>query len=195
MSDLSPSVVSGKKIVLAVSGGIAAYKVVLVARELSQLGADVRVVMTRSAERFVGPATFAALTGNPVSDELFGAGAEVPHVELARGADLVVVAPATANTIAKMVTGVADDLMSATLLTLSARSSSCRRCTPRCGRTRPPGTTWPLLRSGAIRSSDRRAARCRPATKGRAGWSSRTRSSKPSSRYWAGSNRSPGSSS
>ena len=118
MSDLSPSVVSGKKIVLAVSGGIAAYKVVLVARELSQLGADVRVVMTRTAERFVGPATFAALTGNPVSDDLFGAGAEVPHVELARGADIAVVAPATANTIAKIVTGVADDLMTATLLTL-----------------------------------------------------------------------------
>jgi phosphopantothenoylcysteine decarboxylase/phosphopantothenate--cysteine ligase len=119
MSDLSASVVSGKKIVLAVSGGIAAYKVVLVARELAQLGADVRVAMTRSARRFVGTQTFAALTGNPVSDKLFGAGAEVPHVELARGADLAIVAPATANIIAKMVAGVADDLVSASLLTLT----------------------------------------------------------------------------
>jgi phosphopantothenoylcysteine decarboxylase/phosphopantothenate--cysteine ligase len=119
MSDPGPSVVGGKKIVLAVSGGIAAYKVALVARELAQLGADVRVVMTKSAQRFVGPPTFATLTGNPVSDDLFGSGGDVPHVELARGADIAVVAPATANTIAKMVSGGADDLMSATLLTLT----------------------------------------------------------------------------
>ena len=117
---MDPSVVGGKKVVLAVSGGIAAYKVVQVARDLTQMGADVRVVMTRSAERFVGAQTFAALTGNPVGSELFGTGAEVPHVELARGADIAIVAPATANVIAKMVAGMSDDLVTATLLTMVA---------------------------------------------------------------------------
>ncbi len=110
---------TGKKVILGVTGGIAAYKVVQVARDLSELGADVRVVMTRSAERFVGKQTFAALTGNPVGQELFGSGPEVPHVELARGADLAILAPATANTIAKIVAGFADDLLSATFLTVT----------------------------------------------------------------------------
>ena len=107
----------GKKVVLCVTGGIAAYKVAYVARGLAQSGADVRVVMTRSATRFIGAQTFAALTGNPVQSELFGSGADVPHVELARGADLLVVAPATANALAKMALGFADDLFSATVLT------------------------------------------------------------------------------
>jgi phosphopantothenoylcysteine decarboxylase/phosphopantothenate--cysteine ligase len=110
-------VVAGKKVILCVTGGIAAYKVAFVARGLAQGGADVRVVMTRSAERFVGEQTFAALTNNPVYRELFGQGHEVPHVELARGADLVIVAPATANAMAKMARGIADDLFSATVLT------------------------------------------------------------------------------
>ncbi len=110
-------VVAGKKIILCVTGGIAAYKVAYVARGLAQGGADVRVVMTRSAQRFVGPQTFASLTANPVYTELFGTGPDVPHVELARGADLVIVAPATANSLAKMTLGIADDLFSATVLT------------------------------------------------------------------------------
>jgi phosphopantothenoylcysteine decarboxylase/phosphopantothenate--cysteine ligase len=110
-------VVAGKKIILCVTGGIAAYKVAFVARGLAQSGADVRVVMTRSAERFMGAQTFAALTANPVQRELFGAGPDVPHVELARGADLIIVAPATANALAKIAHGFADDLFSATVLT------------------------------------------------------------------------------
>ena len=110
-------VVAGKKIVLCVTGGIAAYKVAYVARGLAQAGADVRVVMTRSAELFVGAQTFAALTGNAVQRELFGIGPDVPHVELARGAHLIVVAPATANAMAKIAHGFADDLFSATVLT------------------------------------------------------------------------------
>ena len=108
----------GKKVVLCVTGGIAAYKVAYVARGLVASGADVRVVMTRSAERFIGAQTFAALTGNPVSTQLFGRGSDVPHVELARGADLLIVAPATANAIAKMALGISDDLFSATALTV-----------------------------------------------------------------------------
>ena len=107
----------GKKVVLCVTGGIAAYKVAYVARGLAASGADVRVVMTRSAERFIGAQTFAALTGHQVATHLFGRGPDVPHVELARGADLVIVAPATANAIAKMALGISDDLFSATVLT------------------------------------------------------------------------------
>jgi phosphopantothenoylcysteine decarboxylase / phosphopantothenate---cysteine ligase len=110
--------IGGKKIVLAVSGGIAAYKTVHVARSLTQMGADVRVVMTRSAQRFVGDQTFAGVTGNAVAVDLFGDGPDAPHVELARGADLAVVAPATANTVARMAAGLADDLVAATLLTV-----------------------------------------------------------------------------
>lgn len=111
----------GRKIVLCVTGGIAAYKVVEVARTLTQLGADVRVVMTHSALKFVGAQTFAALTGNPVATEIFGQGGpDVPHVELARGADLLIVAPATANAIAKIALGISDDLFSATVLTARA---------------------------------------------------------------------------
>jgi phosphopantothenoylcysteine decarboxylase / phosphopantothenate---cysteine ligase len=111
--------VQARKIVLCVTGGIAAYKVAYVVRSLSQLGADVRVAMTQSAARFVGEQTFATLTGNPVGVDLYGPGGDVPHVELARNADLVIVAPATANIIAKMAAGMADDLVSATLLTAS----------------------------------------------------------------------------
>jgi phosphopantothenoylcysteine decarboxylase/phosphopantothenate--cysteine ligase len=109
----------GKKILLCVTGGIAAYKIAYVARGLTQSGADVRVVMTSSAERFIGAQTFASLTGNKVYANLFGEGPDVPHVELARGADLAIVAPATANSIAKLALGISDDLFSATMLTVS----------------------------------------------------------------------------
>lgn len=107
----------GRRIVLCVTGGIAAYKSAFVARSLAELGADVRVVMTASAEQFIGAQTFASLTGNPVGRDMFVDGADVPHVELARGADLLMVAPATANSLAKMAGGHADDLFSATTLT------------------------------------------------------------------------------
>lgn len=109
--------IAGSKVILCVTGGIAAYKVIEVARGLTELGADVRVVMTRSAQRFVEAQTFTALTGNPVGTDLFVQGPDVPHVELARGADLLLVAPATANSLAKMAHGFADDLFTATALT------------------------------------------------------------------------------
>jgi phosphopantothenoylcysteine decarboxylase/phosphopantothenate--cysteine ligase len=105
-----------KKILLAVTGGIAAYKVVQVARDLTELGADVHVLMTHSAERFVGRQTFASLTHNRVQTSLFDAGPAVPHVELARGADLMVVAPATAHVLSQMAAGAAADLVTSTLL-------------------------------------------------------------------------------
>lgn len=110
--------VPGKKIALGVCGGIAAYKVAGLARDLTQAGADVRVVMTPSATNFVGPITFSTLTGNPVRTELFPATAptEIPHTDLGSTSDLVIIAPATAKTIAKSAQGVADDLISALLL-------------------------------------------------------------------------------
>src|ERR671910_3734440 len=113
---MDPANAQGLRVLLCVTGGIAAYKVVYVARELAQLGADVRVVMTRSAQEFVGAQTFAGVTGNTVLTELFGTGPDAPHVELARGADLVIVAPATANALSKIALGIADDLFTNTML-------------------------------------------------------------------------------
>jgi phosphopantothenoylcysteine decarboxylase / phosphopantothenate---cysteine ligase len=108
----------GRKVVVCVTGGIAAYKVVYLVRALTQSGADVPVAMTSAAQRFVGLQTFGALSGNRVLTDLYGTGADVPHVEVARGADLCVVAPATANVLAKMAAGLADDAVSATLATV-----------------------------------------------------------------------------
>lgn len=109
---------AGSKIALGVCGGIAAYKVAGLARELTQAGAEVHVVMTQSAMNFIGPITFSTLTGHPVRTELFPATApaEIPHTDLGRTSDLVIIAPATAKTIAKSAQGVSDDLMSALLL-------------------------------------------------------------------------------
>ncbi len=103
------------EIVLGVTGGIAAYKAVDVLRGLQHAGHSVRVVMTRSAERFVGAATFAALSGHPVGRSMFPTDDEAgyDHLDLARGADLLVVAPASANTLAKMAGGMADGLLGA----------------------------------------------------------------------------------
>ncbi len=100
-------------VLLGVSGGIAAYKSIDVLRILQRRGHVVRVVMTRAAQRFVGPATFAALSGHPVGVELFGAEGRpgYDHLELARGADLLLVAPASANTVARMAAGLGDGLL------------------------------------------------------------------------------------
>ena len=105
------------RILLVVTGSIAAYKAVLLTRRLLGTGADVRVAMTRSAHRFVGSATFAGLTGQRVLDDHAAEGAPGElHVELAGWADLVLVVPATADLIARMAAGRADDLVTATLL-------------------------------------------------------------------------------
>ena len=113
---------AGKHIVVGVCGGIAAYKAVEVARRLTQAGAEVRVVMTEAATRFVGPLTFSTLTGHPVASDLFGEPAppEIVHTSLGRWADLVVVAPATADMIARYALGLAGDLLSALLLATRA---------------------------------------------------------------------------
>jgi phosphopantothenoylcysteine decarboxylase/phosphopantothenate--cysteine ligase len=108
------------RVVLGVSGGIAAYKAVELLRLLTESGHDVRVVPTRSALSFVGAPTWAALSGKPVTAEVWDDAHEVPHVRLGREADLVVVAPATADLLAKAATGQADDLLTNTLLTTRA---------------------------------------------------------------------------
>ncbi|MGH3647337.1 MAG: bifunctional phosphopantothenoylcysteine decarboxylase/phosphopantothenate--cysteine ligase CoaBC [Micromonosporaceae bacterium] len=106
-----------KRIVLGVSGGIAAYKVCELLRLLTEAGHSVRVVPTAAALRFVGAPTWAALSGQPVADEVWDGVHEVPHVRIGQTAELVVVAPATADLLAKAAHGLADDLLTNTLLT------------------------------------------------------------------------------
>ncbi|MCV7102905.1 bifunctional phosphopantothenoylcysteine decarboxylase/phosphopantothenate--cysteine ligase CoaBC [Mycobacterium palustre] len=108
---------TAKKVIVGVSGGIAAYKACTVVRQLAEAGHEVRVIPTESALRFVGAATFEALSGQPVHTGVFDDVPEVPHVQLGKHADLVVVAPATADLLARAVSGRADDLLTATLLT------------------------------------------------------------------------------
>ncbi|ACZ42172.1 phosphopantothenoylcysteine decarboxylase/phosphopantothenate/cysteine ligase [Thermobaculum terrenum ATCC BAA-798] len=112
----------GKKVVFGVSGSIAAYKVVQVVRDLALLGADVHVIMTRSATRFVTPLTFQALSKNRVYTSAWDASPDHPeiHVELSRNADLMVIAPATANTMGKIALGLASDIVSLTALACNA---------------------------------------------------------------------------
>jgi len=112
----SSSPLAGRRVLLGVTGGIAAYKACILTRLLTQAGATVQVVMTSSAARFVGSDTFAVLSGRPAYTEVWEEPGSVLHVRLARGADVCVVAPATANVIAKLSGGIADDLITSTLL-------------------------------------------------------------------------------
>src|SRR3954469_17789225 len=105
------------QVVLGVSGGIAAYKACELLRLFTESGHDVRVVPTDSALRFVGQATWAALSGNPVTTDVWSDVEQAPHVRIGQTAELVVVAPATADLIARAASGRADDLLTATLLT------------------------------------------------------------------------------
>lgn len=106
-----------RRVVVGVAGGIAAYKSCALIRALTESGHQVRVVPTESALEFVGRATFEALSGNPVHTGVFTDVPQVPHVRLGQEADLVVIAPATADLMARAATGRADDLLTATLLT------------------------------------------------------------------------------
>ena len=109
-----------KKIVLCVTGGIAAYKACELTSRLKKRGAEVRVVLTAHACSFVPPLTFETLSGNPAYTDAFERKFEIEHVALAKWADAVVVAPATANILAKMACGIADELVSTTLLAATA---------------------------------------------------------------------------
>ena len=110
----------GKRVLLGVAGGIAAYKSAELARRLVQEGSEVQVILTSSGSRFVGPTTFEALTGHPVRESLWDGA--LTHIELGRWADAIVVAPATADLIAKLAAGMADDLLTTTMLAASERA-------------------------------------------------------------------------
>ena len=113
--------VEGKQIVLGVTGGIAAYKVVELVRQLRKRGAKVDVVMTKNAQQFVTPLTFQTISGHPVFTDLFSSfQPEIAHIALADRADLLIIAPATANIIAKIASGCADDLLTTTVLATKA---------------------------------------------------------------------------
>jgi phosphopantothenoylcysteine decarboxylase/phosphopantothenate--cysteine ligase len=120
---------NGKNVVIGITGGIAAYKSADLTRRLKEAGADVRIVMTRAATEFVTPLTFQALSGYPVffdnteDTESSGASAGMKHIELARWADAIIIAPASANTIAKLAHGRADNLL--TTLCLASEAIKC----------------------------------------------------------------------
>ena len=110
----------GRRILLGVTGGIASYKSAWLARLLTQAGAQVDVVLTRSAREFIGSVTFEALTGRPVHSVLIGDGHALDHIKLARAAELMIIAPATADFLARAAHGHADELLSACLLATEA---------------------------------------------------------------------------
>ncbi|MDF4601567.1 flavoprotein, partial [Vibrio parahaemolyticus] len=109
---------AGKKILLGISGGIAAYKCAELTRRLIERGAQVQVVMTKAAKEFITPLTMQAVSGRPVSDSLLDPAAEASmgHIELAKWADLVLLAPATADLIARMSAGMGNDLLTTLVL-------------------------------------------------------------------------------
>ncbi|MGI9952315.1 bifunctional phosphopantothenoylcysteine decarboxylase/phosphopantothenate--cysteine ligase CoaBC [Moorellaceae bacterium AZ2] len=115
------NVLQGKKIILGVCGGIAAYKAGDLCRLLVKEGARVHVIMTRSGQEFITPLTLSTLSGNPVLTDTFDFAGRSPlvHIEVAEGADLLLIAPATANIIAKLAAGIADDLLSTTALAVT----------------------------------------------------------------------------
>lgn len=110
----------GRRVLLGVSGGIAAYKAGWLSRLLTQAGAEVDVVMTRAATEFVGPITFEGLTGRAVHTDIFARGRALDHIHLAREADAVIIAPATADFMARAAQGRGDDLLAASLLATEA---------------------------------------------------------------------------
>ncbi len=110
----------GRRVLLGIAGGIASYKSAALARSLTLAGAVVDVVMTPAATEFIGPVTLEALTGRAVHHDLFAAGRSLEHIQLARAAEAVVVAPATADLLARCAHGMADDLLATTLLATTA---------------------------------------------------------------------------
>jgi phosphopantothenoylcysteine decarboxylase/phosphopantothenate--cysteine ligase len=118
-------VLTGRRVVLGITGGIAAYKAVEVCRRLVDAGAHVVPVMTKAAERFVGRTTFSALASEPVQTELWDGPTPIPHTRLGQDADLIVVAPATARVISAYATGLATDLLTNTLLATRAPVLLC----------------------------------------------------------------------
>ena len=122
---MSSSQLSGRRVVLAVTGGIAAYKAVGILRLLTQSGATVQVVMTGSATQFIAPLTFEVLSGFPVTCDLFSGHQDMKHLSLTEQADLLLVAPCTANTLAKLALGLADNVLGTMALTVQCPLVIC----------------------------------------------------------------------
>ena len=158
------SLLEGKCVVLGVTGGIAAYKMANVASALRKAGAEIHVIMTKNATQFITPLTFETLTGNKCMVDTFDRDFkfEVTHVSLAKKADLILIAPATANVIAKLAHGIADDMLTTTVL-----ASRCPKLVAPAMNTamleipspRTISAPWNIT---ALRSS-RRTAGCWPA--------------------------------
>lgn len=111
-----------KKVILGVTGSIAAYKAADILRRLMDKGFDVNIVMTRAAQEFITPVTFAALSGKKVFTSMFGEADYITHITLAQQADVLLIAPATANIIGKLAHGIADDLLTCTALATRAKT-------------------------------------------------------------------------
>src|SRR3954465_3235646 len=125
MTEPSLTALRGRRVVLGVSGGIAAYKAVEICRRLVDAGAFVSPVVTQDATRFVGTVTFSALASEPARTSLFDSPDPIPHTRLGQSADLIVVAPATAKLLGKYNAGISDDLLPATLLATRAPVLLC----------------------------------------------------------------------
>ena len=125
MENLELSFLKGKRILLAVTGSIAAYKAVNLLRLLTQEGATVQVVMTESATQFVTPLTFEVLSGSPVTKDLFSGHQDMKHLSLTEQAELLVIAPCTANSLAKLALGLADDVLGTLALTVQCPVVVC----------------------------------------------------------------------
>ncbi|MEY4995794.1 MAG: bifunctional phosphopantothenoylcysteine decarboxylase/phosphopantothenate--cysteine ligase CoaBC, partial [Actinomycetota bacterium] len=117
--------VQGRRIVLGVSGGIAAYKSVEICRRLVDAGAHVSTILTEDAHRFIGPVTLSALSSEPVHTSLWDDESPIPHTRLGQNADLIVVAPATARVLSAYATGFSQDLLVATLIATRAQVIVC----------------------------------------------------------------------
>lgn len=141
--------IKNKKVILAVCGGIAAYKSIEILRLLKKAGAEVRVILTRNAQRFVGTVTFEALSGQPVFKDMFQEGNEASfrHIDWAREADGVIVAPATADMIGKLANGIADDPLSTFMLAVSAPALICPSMNSQMYASRPVQRNLDTLRS------------------------------------------------
>ena len=158
------------RIILGVTGSIACYKSADLASKLSQAGAEVDTVLTRSATEFVSPLTFQSVTGRRAytDDDLWGSEAHVLHIGLAHEADLLLIAPATAHTIAKLAHGLAGDLLTSPRLPLLVRWSSRRLWTLACSRMLPRKPMFNCCKTAAPSSSARKKAILHPASLPRA---------------------------
>ena len=174
---------TGKEIVLGVTGGIAAYKSAEVVSRLRKQGAQVHVIMTENATKFVAPLTFETLSNHPVVTDTFARPDtwEVEHIALAKRAELFAIAPATANILAKLAWGLADDMLSTTAL--ATRAPMLVAPAMNVGSVgeaaRRPGRTWPPCGSAACMWQGRGAVSWPAGTAAQGAWQSRRRSSRP----------------